>query len=165
MKHIIFLNFFLGIFARLNQPVNNLPILGQWQQLYSSRYVQESYEIDWHCIHVNISTDNENHVIIEKKPLIHHLPSNLTFKESYDVHDSDILVPNGQYYVTIFPNLVIKNEDQYIILVGQDNLSLFILSKNATVFETEYKKEALDKVKSFNFTTYYKFPLPLFTNC
>jgi len=164
MRYTIFFYLFMTIKARLNQPVNQLSILGSWVQAFSSRYVQESYEIDWKCINVHISTDSENHVIIEKEPLIHYLPTNISFKKSYDLQEENLLVPVHQPSI-ISPSLLLKYEnDEYCILTGSDNLSLFIFTKNITEFDENCKTDALNKIKSLNYTTYYKYPIQLYSN-
>jgi len=136
---------------------------GNWLQIYSSKYVQESTEIDWDCVDVSITVNTTNQTINITKSAILHNHVNLLVHQSRmyqqdTVNNTLSLTPIGSNS-TIIPNLVIKHMDpNYIIITGSDYLTMIVLARDYTSFFENNNNDALQLLKSFNYTTYYKYP-------
>jgi hypothetical protein len=151
------------VVSRLLEPITkDISFLnGQWLQIYNSKYVQESSEIDWDCVEVSISTEN-NRVNITKSAILHNHKNLPTFQtriyQSSMVNDSIILTPIS-ISSSVVPTLEIKYEGiGYLIITGLDYLTMYVWVQNYNTFFNFYNSEALDLLKSFNYTTYYKYP-------
>ena len=48
------------------------PLAGQWIQVYNNKFVQETSEIDWGCVHVSIELNHSiNQLHIKKEAILH----------------------------------------------------------------------------------------------
>lgn len=142
---------------------------GNWIQAFSSRYVQETTEIDWSCVRIEFSSEEKDLVYSNKTACLHHLDGVRTsIQRTYrrEVDGENILLVPVSISSTTFPTLVVRSsrnmtdESGYMILTGTNNLTLYVLTRNYGVFvASAYYEEVLDLLRTFNYTTYYKFPL------
>jgi hypothetical protein len=153
------------ISGRLLQPkTDDFSFLnGNWLQIYSSKFVQESTEIDWDCVDVSITVDSTNQTVNITKSAILHNHVNLLVHQTRMYHQDTVnntlsLSPIGSNS-TIIPNLVMKHiEPNYIIITGSDYLTMIVLTRDYASFFESNNNDALQLLKSFNYTTYYKYP-------
>jgi hypothetical protein len=62
----------------------------------------------------------------------------------------------------LFVKYLGKNSDdevEVIVLTGSDNLSLYVLALNYSDYIKNYNKNILDLLKTFQYNSYYKYPL------
>lgn len=137
---------------------------GSWIQMYSSKYVQESSEIDWDCVTVDISVTSNNNINITKSAILHDNKNLVTsqtriYKTINGVNSDLLLSPILGASLSIIPNLALKYiHNNYIIITGMDYLTMYIIVRNYDIFIHENDADALQLLKSFNYTTYYKYP-------
>lgn len=164
-------------FARLGEINNNKTninqISGDWIQVLSSRYVQETSEIDWDCVKVNIKFNNDNSTIIHKNAFLHQLeiiPINNTKLYSLSLNQkSKNFELISKVNSTISPNLEFKyihkiNQTvNYFILTGSNNMSLYVLAKSFNDYKN-HKNEINKLLTDFQYTSYYKYALPSYSS-
>jgi len=165
---VLFLLFPIIASSRILEPksVVNVSFLnGSWIQMYSSKYVQESTEIDWNCVTVEISVNPKNNNVNITKSAILHDSKNLVTSQTRVYNaingvDSILLLsPILGTSSSITPNLALKYiNDNYIIITGMDYLTMFIIVRDYETFIHVNDDDALQLLKSFNYTTYYKYP-------
>jgi len=124
-----------------------------WIQVYSNRYVQESTEVGWKCVKVNISSHHNDTLFISKSALLENntpISSNLT------------LVPNSTTLFKSNENEIYQLRDcneNYILWTLNDDMSLFIWTRNLLEFKTYYEWRIMERFVFWNYVGYYKFPL------
>jgi hypothetical protein len=149
--------------SRLLQPKSSpLSFLnGNWFQIYSSKYVQESTEIDWNCIDVVVSTNNNNVNILKNAMIHNHKETGFVQNRTYElsnVNNTLLLTPLA-ISSSVIPNLQLKHiDDNYVILTGLDYLTMYVWTRNYSDFFSNNNNEALQLLRNFNYTTYYKYP-------
>jgi hypothetical protein len=167
MKYIYFILSFLFCFieAKLGGK-KNISINGQWIQVLSNRFVQETFEKDWKCIQTNIYPNKNNNIIIEKNGIIKNFKDlNITLITEYNLKQNQnkyyILYPISMFTLPLQIKYI--KENKYIIMTDLNNNSLFVFSNDYLDFYKTYKNETMDLIRSLNFTNYYKYPLPSYT--
>lgn len=174
--------YFLNILSLCNcNYLSNLvnPLQGEWSQVYNNRYVKETSEIDWDCINVNITdikflNESKGNLILEKSAIIHHNIDSIYHKSiDYNIYtnNGELVLHSVQELSVTNPILLMKkfgpiiNEQyDYIILIGTDNLSLFILARDIDNFNSKYINEISDILIDMQFIGYYKSPLSSYTS-
>jgi len=161
----------LPVVARLGdlkekEKISEPHITGKFVQIYNSKFVDETSEIDWNCVSVNI-TNHNNTFLIEKNGFLHKQPnipaSSSKMYELEHKNNTWNLIPKSKIGV-VSPILEIKfinNDDDilnYMILTGKDNLTMFLFATNYTNFVKKYENEAKKKFNEFKFNSYYKYP-------
>lgn len=151
----------------LKEKISEPHITGKFVQIYNSKFVDETSEIDWNCVSVNITTKNNNTLLIEKNGFLHKQPnipaSSSKMYELEHKNNSWNLIPKSKVGV-VSPILEIKfinNDDSvinYMILTGKDNLTMFLFANNYTNFVKKYEGEAKKKINEFKYNSYYKYP-------
>jgi hypothetical protein len=167
-SNLLFLLFPIIASSRILEPksVNVSFLNGSWIQMYSSKYVQESTEIDWDCVTVDISVNpNNNNINITKSAILHDNKNLVTthtrIYNAINGVDSILLLlsPILGTSSSIMPNLALKYiNDNYIIITGMDYLTMYIIVRDYETFIHYNDDDALQLLKSFNYTTYYKYP-------
>jgi hypothetical protein len=151
-------------------------ILGNWKQVYSNRYVQETQEVNWKCVSVNLRKSNGrpgkimvrktgytsnnrsnpscNHFTFNRKnPLKNHSSNNVMIEYITDGHDVYTLRDYGHDY-------------NYLLWTKYDNSSLYVWAKNVIEFKVNDDWKVLERCVDLNYTGYYLFPLSSYTfNC
>jgi hypothetical protein len=171
-------------FARLNEPRNTSienylnSLSGLWAQAYSSRYVQESIQIDWSCVTQNITFQypSSEKILCEvtaKSTIHHNRPTVTQLTESFNVNASDLneiklssnktsaIKPNSWIIKYVGRNEV-NNKVDFIIVTNTDQISMFVLVKDYKNFTDDLKNVIIELLKSFDYTTYYKYPIETF---
>jgi hypothetical protein len=73
---------------KLEKEEKTLDIYGNWTQMYNNRYVQETTEIDWDCVHVSFLQSGPD-VILQKSGIQHH-PRHVTLPSiKYHLHEKN----------------------------------------------------------------------------
>lgn len=153
---------------------NESHILGEWVQVYSNRFVQETREVGWKCIHVNVTKINNQDLLVVKTGCIHNDTTSTQFKMSLMTYSGRQIIPNNITYPIVYTlnssftyNLQLRdyNEDayDYLFFTGNDGLSLYIWTRNIVDFKINLDWKVLEKAVFLNYTGYYKFPMPSFT--
>ena len=114
---------------------------GLWTQAYSNYYVQETSEIDWKCVTVQV-----NDTAVTKRYFEHGDPA---------LHRE---VVRDNY----FSELLLKHATKdYSILTGTDNKTLLVWTRNYTAFVMHGGDAAVSAMSSlWGYTDLYKAPLP-----
>ena len=105
-----------------------------------------------------------NNVNMTKSAILHdnkNLSTNQTrvYKAITGVDSILLLSPILGTSSSIIPNLALKYiNSNYIILTGMDFLTMFIIVRDYETFIHDNDDDALQLLKSFNYTTYYKYP-------
>ena len=159
---------------------NESQILGIWRQMYSNRFVQETEEVGWKCVSINVSQIDEgsNQLDIYKYALMNgnkSIPVSHRFrinqipptKDQIDGDRDTSIVPIiymsdevGQ------PTYILKDYDEqynYLLWTKSDNASIYVWTRNAIEFKVNYDWKVLERFISWNYTGYYKFPLASYT--
>jgi hypothetical protein len=154
----------------LSPPVAIDPLSGLWIQAFSSRFVQETTEIDYDCVTINFSIEEGSDLVhYNKRANLHRVKNSTTsIDRTYrrEVEDDVMSLVPLSVSSTTFPTLLVRgsknmtDDDGYVILTGTNNLTLYVLTRNYGAFVASvFYEEVLDLLRSFDYTTYYKFPL------
>jgi len=168
-----FLNFYIifNFFIAKNLALNDTLITGKWYQLWSNRYVQETSEIDWNCVKLEINYIN-NLYTFNKSAIIHN-NHNINIKKNitYIWSEKDDKFYPYPYQTIVNPIVEIKifgeisnNQYDYLVLTGKDNLSMFTIVRDIDKFNEKYIHQVSNLLFKYNYTGYYKSPLSSFTN-
>lgn len=132
-------------------------IHNDYVQVYSNYYVQSTIEVDWKCIRVGVTRDQEN-LNVTKNGYLHGIyGSPVQSSTSYNItneklhSDKDTLV------------LRVENKD-YLLLTGTNNLTLYVWAKDYDRFMNNHNTDVQQYLKSINFTGTYKSPKFSFTS-
>jgi hypothetical protein len=159
---------------------NESQILGVWRQMYSNRFVQETEEVGWRCVSINVSQVNKgsNQLDIYKYAMMNGNKSNLVShrfrinqipptKDQIDGYNDTSIVPIIYMSDEIGqPYYILKDYDEqynYIIWTKSDNASIYVWTRNVIEFKVNYDWEVLERFISWNYSGYYKFPLASYT--
>jgi len=166
--------------ARLLSPVAKQdPMSGWWEQAMSSRYVHETTEIDWDCVKLHLEveegSDGNDLVHYNKTADLHDLKNTITsvqrtYRRVVDEDGVISLIPVSVTSTT-FPSLVVRSsknmtdDSGYLILTGTNNLTLYVLTRDYAAFiNSLFYQEVLELLQSFDYTSYYKFPLSSYSS-
>ena len=146
------------------EPFNFSNLNGHWFQIWNNRYVQETNEIDWNCVNVNIEA-KQDRITVHKNAILHGNP-NMTIQKMYQykISSHDELVPTSNLSI-INPTLDVKiygptsTHYEYIALTGKDNLSLYTWVRDIDVFNDKYIHDVSNLLIKYQYTGYYKSPL------
>jgi len=105
---------------------------------------------------------------MEKQGFLHgHRNMTTSTSKIYAWHLNDSvwrLVPKTRTTI-ITPELEVRSIDRsnetinYIILTGNDNLTMFVFASDYNAFTKKYKKDVIKKLNEYDYSTYYKSPL------
>jgi len=154
---------------------------GTWYQVYSNLFVQESLEIDYHCVTTQITLDSQRtQALVEKKALQHFvfpikniyhyeiqiqnttlntLQENLVLTEMNAINNIIkkplILKITGPVYtpLSIYEYFVLTN------LSNEKQSVLYVLTWNYDRFINLYQKDVLRLLEQYNFTSISSLPL------
>lgn len=153
---------------------NQTQILGQWVQVYSNRFVQETREVGWKCVNVNVTKIDNHDLLVVKTGCINNNTVSTQFKMSLMTYSGRQIIPNNISYPIIYTldssftyQLQLRDYDvdtyDYLFFTGNDGLSLYIWTRNIVNFKINLDWKVLEKAVFLNYTGYYKFPMPSFT--
>lgn len=157
---------------------NESMLLGSWSQMYSNRYVQETQEVGWKCVTVNVTIptkteDNGMGIHVSKQGWLHGNRLSIVYKNmTWRLSDSDrrsILTnettpilfeseEDGQTY-----QLRDFDKEDYLLWTAGDGVSLYVWARNVVDFKVNFDWVVLEKYTFWNYTGYYKFPLPSYS--
>jgi hypothetical protein len=173
---VLSLSFFLALWcgadARLGSPADNTTafpdfIVGNWTQVLSSRYVQQTAEIDWDCVRVRASRTPSGVLAIEKTGIMHNTPDLVAivvreFRPEF-VEDRWVFHPvNIQSLRRVDMRVDYHNDTGIVILSSDDRLSVYVWTRAWDVY-TGNSKNISKILHELDFATYYRFPVPSFT--
>lgn len=173
----VLLNSCVGTTTASSNQFNESKILGVWRQVYSNRFVQETEEIGWKCVSANLShhENDTTRMTVSKHAHMHGNSSNPvahTFhmtRKSLDkednqnknktiiIYQSDDLL-QSQYILRDY-----HEQYNYLLWTKNDNASIFVWTRNVVEFKVNYDWEVMEKLVSWNYTGYDKFPLASYT--
>lgn len=156
---------------------NESQIQGVWRQVYSNRFVQETEEVGWKCVSVNLSHHelDTTRMTVSKHAHMHGNSSNpvaytfhMTRKSLDDKgNDGSSVVPVVyQSDENIQPEYTLHDYDEqynYLLWTKNDNASMYVWARNVVEFKVNYDWKVLEKFVGLNYTGYYKFPLASYT--
>jgi len=157
-----------------SNPFNESQILGVWRQVYSNRFVQETEEIGWKCVSANISHHENGTMTVSKHAHMHRNSSNPvahTFHMTRKSLDNDQNNNNTTSIIyqsddTLHSQYTLRHYDEqynYLLWTKNDNASMFVWTRNVVEFKVNYDWEVMEKLVSWNYTGYDKFPLASYT--
>lgn len=146
-------------FSRFNETM----IIGDWKQLYSNRFVQDTSEIDWDCVDVHVS----RHLEIQKSPLIHHqfyssYPLKIRLENPREEDDKFIFDVENNLFLQYEIRDFVPNE--YIVWTLNDEISMFVWTKNIKKFNETYEDHVFRNLDLWEYNTYYKEPIACYTD-
>ena len=161
---------------RKQQEQDNFPnITGEWVQTFSNRYVQNTIEIDWDCVMVNIENINNTFSITKSASL--HGQKNLTIRQTKLYSPSKdsqgrLLLKSKTPSSVVVPDLYLSyngpfenaQSPEYLIFTGSNDLSLFVFAKNWENFQDNLKFIVLNLIQEIGYTNYYKTPMPSYAD-
>jgi len=150
-------------------------MLGNWYQLWSNRYVQETSEIDWDCVQMTWNeTEWSGYYQWTKTAILHnnHIITTQKINEYRWNSESNTLIPSIHNVSIVNPILEVKwvgplNEDmkqyEYLITFGSDNNTLFTFVRDIDIFNENYRQDVSNLLIEYHYTGYYKNPLSSYT--
>lgn len=168
-------------FAATTTTFNQSKVVGGvWAQMYSNRYVQENEEIGWKCVMVNVTSQDPSTLRIDKYAWRHGNRSVTVHKtlmwrrvlQTDDPHrlmlrleneTQPILFRSGEGGGGITYRLRDFKRDDYLLWTSEDDMSLYVWARNAVDFKVNFDWIVLEKYTFWNYTGYYRFPLPSYS--
>jgi len=138
-----------------------------WLQLYSNEYVQSTSEINYACVSVHVSCENDGNMTVTKRAYQHHneqLPIEWTtlytpkWREpsSQYFEDNLVLQPAKNTSFLVVPLYLRQILTHSIIWTGLDNKTMYVWGDNVNVSNDA---EILTKLSLLDFQGHYKRPL------
>lgn len=148
----LFSLFIILISTSLSIGDNN--INGKWIQADSNRYVQETSEIGWNCVTVNL-TKNGDQLSITKSAIQNNnnVSSDMTLFPVLDKPNLYVDNINNVYYE-------IRYNDSNSLLWTTDDGATYIWVRDYIEFKTNDEWNLLNKFEIWGFTGYLHFPIP-----
>lgn len=127
---------------------------GKWIQADSNRYVQETSEINWNCVTINVTT-NGDQLSIKKFALQNNnnISSDMTLLSVSSKSNFYVDNINNVYYQ-------IRYNDSNTLLWTTDDGSVYIWVRDYVKFKTNDEWNFLNKFEIWGFTGYLHFPMP-----
>lgn len=156
---------------------------GTWAQIYSNRFVQETREVGWKCVTVDIHLTNDSSLHVTKTAFLqgnrtrpidesvrldrHRPPS----KDELDHGTNDTVVPvpyvsnetDSDVQESVYTLRDYDEQYNYLVWTKNDNASIFVWTRNVIEFKVNFDWHVLEKIISWNYTGYYLFPMASYT--
>lgn len=151
------MNYLLSLFCLMGATLAEL-IPSDYVQVYSNYYVQSTTEIDWKCIRVSVTQDQDR-LNVTKNGYLHGIyGSPVKSIMSYNVTGKNKFKGEKETLV-----LRVENED-YLLWTGTNNLTMYVWAKDYERFMDDHNDDVRDYLKTLNFTGMYKTPVFSFTS-
>jgi hypothetical protein len=161
---------------------NQTKLLGKWIQVYSNRYVQQTKEIGLKCISVELKAlEGSDELHVFKTGYLHGNLSNkvnseyvLTSTTRKPLNNSRVDINTTDDTVQLYYQSNLENDApyqlreydgdyNYLLWSQMDNSSIYVWARNVIDFKVNYDWRVLEKFSFWNFTGYYKFPVPSYS--
>lgn len=171
-----------GMGERTTKSFNQTRLLGKWIQVYSNRYVQQTKEIGLKCISVELKAlEGTDELHVFKTGYLHGNKSNkvkneyvLTSITKLSKNDSRVEMNTTNDTVELYYQSNVENDSSYqlreydrdynyLLWSQTDNTSIYVWTRNVIDFKVNYDWKVLEKFSFWNFTGYYKFPIPSYS--
>lgn len=154
---------------------NQSALLGTWVQVYSNRFIQETQEVAWKCVTVNVTQkEGSGQLQVTKNAYLHGNRSD-PVSHSYAIRiqpptkdqvnsalEDDMSPIIYQSDEETQPEYILREYDEqyeYVLWTKTDNVSLYVWTRNVIEFKVNDDWKVLEKYVYWNYTGYYKFPL------
>ncbi|NDE13977.1 hypothetical protein EBZ80_03510 [bacterium] len=156
-----------GASARLGAPPFPDFLEGNWIQVLSSRYVQQTAEIDWDCVRIQFSRTPDSNVTITKTGIMHNRPELVaTVIRDYQpelVENRWVFHPLHIHSLRrIDLSLDYHNGTEIAVVSSDDRLSVCVWTRTWDTY-TQNSRNISKILHQLDFATYYRFPIPSFT--
>lgn len=155
-------------------------LVGTWTQMYSNRYVQQMEEIGWQCVMSNVSfvntttTTGDIDLHVSKWAWFHGNRSDMvqrTMRWRLPSMDRRAILTNDTHPILfespedgkVYQLRDFNTNYDYLLWTASDDMSLYVWTKNVVDFKVNHDWVVLEKFTFWNYTGYYKFPLPSYS--
>lgn len=128
----------------------------KWYQVMASRFTIDTIQVDRKCTIWSIVAKDPTHLDITISSHLHSPIGNIaTLHFSTNITANDVWISSEQAYDELWMR---KSTDNYMMLMGKDNLTFFILSKDPYIFDTNYKDIVITDLNIWDYNAAYKIP-------
>jgi hypothetical protein len=135
---------------------------GKWYQMMASRFVVDTTQLGQKCTTWTFSSLEGNEWNIKEEASLHYLFGMETERDWSvwaSVENNKFLLKDHNPFTT---DLWVKNKtDNTLMLMGLDNITFYILSRDPVEFESE-REEIAGLLDMWDYDTYYKTPISTF---
>lgn len=131
-----------------------LPRQGRWYQVESNFYVQETMEVDWKCITVQVEYTDANRFTFQKTSLVHggtQVVQSLVYSAEF-VRDNMLVVSYDTQQSPI-PLIIRIDTDTLFVVVGVTEPMFFVWSLRDGGPTLEEQQDTMNVLKDVGFST------------
>jgi len=142
------------------QHLRSMTVVETWYQVLASRFVLSTVQIDQKCISWQISHPDVSSINVIIKSHLHRETGNVEILPIHFDITPALWVSTVPAYNQLWPRHVTPN---YMMLMGIDNQTFFVLSNNPSTFESQHKQEVLELLQLWEYNSSYKTPEVTYT--
>jgi hypothetical protein len=127
----------------------------RWYQILASKFVTSTIQIDQKCIYWDIRYPTPSSVNATIYSHLHWGQGDLVITELDFSTNASLWSSSNPVYGDLRPREITSN---YKMLMGVDNMTFFVLSRDPILFETMYKDDVIDLLHLWEYNVSYKIP-------